>query len=1115
MADGAGWLDERAKEWTNRGFDGPLLVAQLKKEGGNLSEAVLHLESRVERAEWLVGQVRKFPVDWTERAEILESLRDPATIEANERRWRELVRSRRPWHAVADAARSRWAGEGRTQELANWLERLDRIDPSMIPQSTELLASLENTARTEAMEAVVSELEERQIQRVHVLEEMVAHLRVQRGWSLSGLSGNLQERYAEVGRIQDLDAILMAIEEVAGDGISIYDPEAAISLVQRAEFAQNMEDEGRLTELLEKSRNIAADYEERLQKITDWLTDLDERQLHLNAPRPPTPGDLLVLESKVGVVADAVTRLGEAWLRLDGLLDLFPEHAGEAAALQGQVELVAEVERLVEVLQAMRDENDSRARGRLHSWAASGFEVEPFEVLLSQRPSLGWTAVEEHAERVKVCKEVLSNVDLLDISYAGADEVAGWNEVLRAASVDHDDVTKVQKDLTKRLRRNGLHREQLDKARLKMAGSWPTGLSVGSLSLAEYEEVVTALQAGRAVPGHFEKQQSSARDLRLREVAQGEVDLWRTSGWDVSGLDKMFERAPTELWASLPAFREAMDEFDHLRERLHRLPLNRSSDILNSVDADLRRPDKLQGLSDSLPSLAAELSALPTTADEHLFNLFGPTLVGPFAKLYPVYPTLTPSAPEVEEVEEMAAHFTPDSEGVATHYNPDSEEMALPIESSSEIRKRLASLGKQDTVLAARDRWMVAVKGIGTPRSGSTQRIASSPARRVGSPAQRQARGRPARRVGTSEIPRVRRLSDVAAEDPEQFVETGATEPPALKPGFDYPSHTSQVGEDSGADLLDWGTADVLGEPFGRSPPGGGRLVREWRKKYEPAEILRPVNRPVLESKPKVPETRTPAEDIPKALIPLPAKEEQRDPEAEEEESDEQVEVQVQTEPAPLSVSFGDDDEVEEEALPYTPEEPVAEETEPVVEKFEPVEEMPQPVVHKPKPVVEKSVPIYEKPREVTRPIDPYWDGLMLRIGGTLDDKPRDVRVQRLARLMILLEPNDADSDGEALLKSELTKRLDKIAERLEKWTKQRLVHRNSSTVGSLLRLSARLANRLNDIPGPGSDLPMQPDEGGLPTTLDHKELEDAISLLENSTRVPYAGGKPMLATAA
>jgi hypothetical protein len=162
-------------------------------------------------------------------------------------------------------------------------------------------------------------------------------------------------------------------------------------------------------------------------------------------------------------------------------------------------------------------------------------------------------------------------------------------------------------------------------------------------------------------------------------------------------------------------------------------------------------------------------------------------------------------------------------------------------------------------------------------------------------------------------------------------------------------------------------------------------------------------------------------------------------------------------------------------------------------------------------PPAEVEFEVPPKPEPVLESGDVRWDSLVLRIGGRLDAQPRDLRVQRLARLMMLLEPQESDSESESEMKGKLTARLDKITGELEKWTKLRLVHRNTSTDGSLLKLSARLASRLYDIPGPGTELPIQDDEERLPDSADLNGMEEAVSRLEDSTRVPYAGGKPAL----
>ena len=137
---------------------------------------------------------------------------------------------------------------------------------------------------------------------------------------------------------------------------------------------------------------MAADLSKRLDEITNWLSKLEASGLHINAPGLPQPSDLLTLESRVEGIEKMVIRLNDAWIKLDSLLTLFPEYAGDAIALQGQVEMVDKVESLLAILEDKRDEREQQSRARLLSWKESGFEVEPLETILNHSQKTGWLA---------------------------------------------------------------------------------------------------------------------------------------------------------------------------------------------------------------------------------------------------------------------------------------------------------------------------------------------------------------------------------------------------------------------------------------------------------------------------------------------------------------------------------------------------------------------------------------------------------------------------------------------------------------------------------------------------------------------------------------------------
>ncbi|MDP6099606.1 MAG: hypothetical protein QF566_05455, partial [Candidatus Thalassarchaeaceae archaeon] len=122
-------------------------------------------------------KVERWPMIWPERKELLELLRDPTKIEPNQRKWREIIRHRRPWVFSADAAKASWSREGRSEELKEWLERLETIDESMTSYANDVINAIEHVSPKSHIEEVVLELEHRQFRRTQILEDMIYHLR--------------------------------------------------------------------------------------------------------------------------------------------------------------------------------------------------------------------------------------------------------------------------------------------------------------------------------------------------------------------------------------------------------------------------------------------------------------------------------------------------------------------------------------------------------------------------------------------------------------------------------------------------------------------------------------------------------------------------------------------------------------------------------------------------------------------------------------------------------------------------------------------------------------------------------------------------------------------------
>ena len=185
---------------------------------------------------------------------------------------------------------------------------------------------------------------------------------------------------------------------------------------------------------------------------------------------------------------------------------------------------------------------------------------------------------------------------------------------------------------------------------------------------------------------------------------------------------------------------------------------------------------------------------------------------------------------------------------------------------------------------------------------------------------------------------------------------------------------------------------------------------------------------------------------------------------------------------------------VVEEIVEEVAEEVVDEEVESVVEEVvEVVEEIDEVVLED--EIVE--VVIQDEIRQGVRDLfglgdeDPSLDVLLT--------PPLDVRVQRLARIAIILERGNSGPHRA------LQARLPGIAKKLENWTAERLSRRHASSGQGLLKDAKELGERLADIPGPGAAMPLGLDRFKLPNTHDLEGLTTAIKRLEKSVVLPSA----------
>ena len=118
--------------------------------------------------------------------------------------------------------------------------------------------------------------------------------------------------------------------------------------------------------------------------------------------------------------------------------------------------------------------------------------------------------------------------------------------------------------------------------------------------------------------------------------------------------------------------------------------------------------------------------------------------------------------------------------------------------------------------------------------------------------------------------------------------------------------------------------------------------------------------------------------------------------------------------------------------------------------------------------------------------------------------EPRDIRVDRMLRLILRLLPQSNEHDGRRKL---LIMKIASGLKRYQNWVKMRLEARHKASKNNLILDSQTLGRALERIPGPGFRVPLEKDELELPAINDIAELTAEVDKLLSTLNLISASG--------
>ena len=1049
---GTPWWMDRIREWQGRGFVTDALEKELREDPTRASDRLLRQERLIESGEELRGRVEELPASWQEeRHELLELLRRPEKVPDVETRLRRLDRQRRPWGPVGRKSRHAWSVAGERDRLYSILQRFDRMVGSDLLDLADLVDLLPEPENAERIEDGLTVIEQRRRERLELLDN-IGEMLENEGFDTSALSeGDVEDRFRRAAHLQSWERVFRQLQATIGGHIRRHDPALAESLeIERRRLIANEPDveHERFREQVERHER---DLSVRLVRLQQRLDGWRMQGYRFPGPALLGPEDLLTWELRSSELARDVGRHEHAWSRLERLRDHWPTEIEEVDRLRGDLTATDVLQQLAQDLQDTLLKYEQNALERIRIWQQHGLPVMRWLRLVRTSPRIAAEHLEQEEEQMQLAVDLVDRLEALDTSLEPDGDTAEWIDAVRAAPTNIAELDRVSRWLARKERRTQRLRAELEEEWEELGGpdGWPEGRSVEALTLSQLERIVVAASSGRQITLEWLAELGISDDEEEGAVPEHLIEMVTQARGEIASW-------AADGWETQGVEQALVEDPDDL---IRQLPDIRS--IMGQHEGLRRRLRALAWERD--PDLAEEVAAQLRRPDRladlvkrvpHLANRLARGVVVDAGYVFPEWwPGSTDGAGE--DGDRPFPQADDDDGPLRPRPSQDDEEDDTPLPQSGDA-------------------------GISPP------------------------------------LPAIMFSGMPDGEGSE--VHDAILPPPPTPP--------SRV-----ADLAGLATVTPPVVPASLEPPAPASKATRLADSgpAEPAELLEPLR--IEQAEPPPPEEGdevlfvqvappTPAAD-PLEITALHSSEEAAEPLSDwlhetDIGPDEWMDMEdsapgrVPSLGVEVSAVRGMGDEPRAPGdIPH----PTCAEIPDEADFMEDIEPVPWIAVSGVLLGLAMKLGLAGPARgweEVFRPepSSEVIDQLRRGLAGEVGRQPRDVRVDRLLRLTLRALPGAASSGGARARRLPMLKELHAVAEALDDWTRERLLHRDHDATGGLLERSLRLGLVLSDIPGPGAAIPLEPDDADLPAADQVGDLAEAVSAL-------LAAAKPRLAGAA
>ena len=551
-------------------------------------------------------------------------LNDPMNAERVFEEYEAWAKEWRPWEPALYRSQEDWRDERKEEAHAGLLSRFDNLDPSSKPSTIVMLPLLAYPGESDAIETALHTVEQDE-QRQRATIEKAASMLEGEGYDIGGIRQmDILGGLDNVARLHDLHDLHEDLRLLIAEQIAPFDPALAAHHEQRRTGLIKQGPSADIGGLRLQITAIADNLHQRMAMMNELLNTWRAKGIRFPHADGVRAEELLEWEANLPEIEATLQRHLAALSRWQAVSRVWPEESENGAPLAGLLEQTEAFIDFVDDLDQRWKRLELECIGRIEGFEHAGLTMDSWHEELKLDPRTTLTHLKQGTDLLQRRVDLLDQLNRLDVSFEGAEDVAQRMDLLRELDVDEEVVEDTVRFVEHHARRGARHRRMLEQDWRDLVAQGKAGDSTATsaFTLAEFENEIAHVRTfGTSIASTSTGASLIAGEVheRLKARLEQELSVLAASGWSVGELRAVAQQDTVVASRKLNAARPYIEEHSSLIRRLICLPWNRDIALALDVEASMRDPLKIGVLGERVSGYALHLANRPV--EDEVFEL--------------------------------------------------------------------------------------------------------------------------------------------------------------------------------------------------------------------------------------------------------------------------------------------------------------------------------------------------------------------------------------------------------------------------------------------------------------------------------------------------------------